>query len=116
MQLSSSKGILYDFTSAIAGTGGGIDNATANIIEANTGTSIHDYVGHTEMEELNGLPYIVRKWEDTTKSNLLYTITMTFIDGLLSTVVAQNHVSTLTKTTTIVWVNGKFFSSSSVIA
>jgi hypothetical protein len=116
MQLSSSNGTMYDFTSAIAGTGGGIDNATANIIEVNTGTSIHNYVGHTEMEELNGLPYIVRKWIDATKTELLYTITLTFNTGLLSTVVAQNHASGITKTTSIVWVDGKFFSSSSVLS
>jgi hypothetical protein len=117
MQLNLSKGIMYDFTSTITGTGGGgIDNATANIIEANTGTSINEYVGYIEIEELNGLPYIVRKWVDATKTKLLYTITLTFNNGLLYTVVVYNHVSSLTKTTSIVWVDGKLFSSSSVIS
>ena len=118
MQLSSanSVGTVYDFTTQEGGSSSsGIPNNIANIIEANTGVSIGFYSGHTEMEELNGMPYKVRKWVDSSKLEPLSTATLTFTNGLLLRVVLENHKSGLTKTTDLTWVDGKFFSASSVV-
>jgi hypothetical protein len=116
LNLSSNSGAVYDFTSTSgSGSGGGIPQNIVNIIESNIGTSIGSYIGYTEMEELNGFPYIVRKWVDSSKLEPLSTTTLTFSNGFLSEVVLENNKTGLIKTTNITWVDGKFFSASSVV-
>jgi hypothetical protein len=116
LSLSSNIGVVYDFTSTLgSGSGGGVPQNIVNIIESNIGTNIGSYIGYTEMEELNDLPYIVRKWVDSSKLEPLSTTTLTFANGLLSKVVLENNQTGLIKTTNITWVNGNFFSSSSVV-
>jgi hypothetical protein len=116
LNLSNNTGVVYDFTSTLdSGSGGGIPQNIVNIIESNVGTNIGNYIGYTEMEELNGLPYRIRKWVDSSKIEPLSTTTLTFANGLLSAVVLENNKTGLIKTTNITWVDGKFFSASSVV-
>lgn len=75
----------------------GFEGTEAEWIESLGGTTI---AGYTEIDWLNGKPLVVRKYEDNTKTNLLSTTTLTFTDGLPTSVVTNNT------TTSIYWSNG----------
>jgi len=76
----------------------GFEGTEAEWIESLGGEAI---AGYTEIDWLNGNPSVVRKYENATKANLLSTTTLTFTNGVPTSVVTNGT------TTTIYWANGK---------
>ena len=101
-------GTYFDFKTPASGGGGTVvlPQSTINIIESNTGSQVNKYVNYTEVDFLGGVPSVIRKYVDNTKVDLVYTITLTFIGGVLSTVVTVNHDEGFTSTKTFTWTGG----------
>jgi len=76
----------------------GFEGTEAEWIESLGGQPV---AGYTEIDWIDGKPYTVRKYENDTKANLLSTTTLTFTNGVPTSVVTNGT------TTTIFWANGK---------
>lgn len=63
-------------------------------------------VGYTELTWVSGLPSLVEKYEDDTKANKLFTVELTFADGLPTTIVTTNHTTLEVETATFVFTDG----------
>ena len=59
---------------------------------------------YTEIDWVNGIPSVIRKYENVTKTNLLSTSTLTFTDGLPTSIV--NNTDGTIVTTSIYWSSG----------
>ena len=77
-----------------------------NIIEQNTGTQVDVPIFYTEIDWLDGVPSVVRKYDSVAKNTLVYTITFTWVGGLLENVVSVNHDDNITTTTSLFWSGG----------
>jgi hypothetical protein len=102
-------GKLFNFLSPVSSSGVGtatLSQSVINIVESNTGSQVNKYVNYTEVDFLNGVPSVVRKYVDSTKVDLVYTITLTFSAGILSTVQSINHDDGFISTKTFTWVDG----------
>lgn len=65
------------------------------------GTASNKY---TEIDWVNGMPSVIRKYENVSKSNILSTSTLVFTDGLPTSTV--NNTDGTIVTTSIYWSNG----------
>lgn len=103
-----SAGKLFNFLVPSSGGGGTatLSQSTINIIESNIGSQVNKYVNYTEVDFIEGVPSVVRKYVDNTKVDLVYTITLTFINGVLSTVQSINHDDGFISTKTFIWSGG----------
>jgi hypothetical protein len=99
-------GDILDLRSSALSGGGELSPTTVTIIEQNLDTQVDHKILYTEIEWLNGLPSVVRKYEDSTKTKQLFEITPTWIDGLPTQVVTNNLDDGIITTTTITWVDG----------
>lgn len=88
-------------------TGSGLSQTTINIIEQNTGTQVNYKQLYTELEVENSVPTKIYKYEDNTKSNLLFDITISWIDSLPSTITIVNIDDSITTTISLTnWIDG----------
>jgi len=95
-----------DLRSIVSGSGE-LSPTTVNIIEQNTGTQVNYKQMYTELVVTDGVPTRVYKYEDDTKTNLLFDITINWLNGVPSTVVSTNVDDSITTTTTLAnWVDG----------
>ena len=93
-------------TTSSGGGGGELPQYIINYIESNTGTQVDSYVNYTEIDWLNGVPSIIRKYIDSSKATLVYTITVEWSGGVPNKITSVNHDDNLTTVTTIYWSNG----------
>lgn len=72
-------------------------------VASNTGVQTGYLEGYTEVLWSNGFPSLIEKWEDSSKTTKLWTITPTFTNGQPTQIVKVNEVKNTTETTTLVW-------------
>lgn len=90
-------------------TGGGsgeLPQYITNIIEQNTGTQTNVPILYTEIDWINGVPDTIRKYTDSNKGTIVYTITIVWSGGVPNTITTINHDDNITTITTIYWSNG----------
>ncbi|MGD8305065.1 MAG: hypothetical protein PVF17_00290 [Ignavibacteria bacterium] len=86
---------------------GGLTQTTINIIEQNTGTQVNYKQLYTELEVESSVPTKIYKYEDNSKSNLLFDITINWADNLPSTITIINVDDDITTTISLTnWVDG----------
>lgn len=96
-----------DLRQSSGSTGGGeLPQYIINYIESNTGTQVNAPVNYTEIDWLNGVPSVIRKYTDSSKSTIIYTITIEWSSGVPETITSINHDDNITTVTTIYWSNG----------
>ena len=74
------------------------------------GSVVVPVAGKIDITYSAGLPTVVLKYNDSSRSVLMYTTNITW-DGVVPIVVTtQNHSNSLVTTTTLTWVNGQMTS------
>ena len=90
----------------VSGGSSGLSQTVINIIEQNTGTQVNKKVLHTELEWALGVPVRVRKWTDSGKTDQVYDVQITWLDGVPTTVLTNNLDDGIITTMTIAWLDG----------
>lgn len=94
-----------DFIKAVEGAG--LTNEQIIIIESNLGTQINVKVGYTKVAwGIDSRPILVEKYETSTMLNKLYTITLNWSGSVLDNIVIVNEDDNITETTTLTYVDG----------
>ena len=98
---------VIDLRKATEGSGTGeLPQYIINIIEQNTGTQVNQLILYTEIDWISGNPEVIRKYNNSSKTLLLYTITITWLDGNPTTIVIINHDDSITTAISIYWSGG----------
>ena len=83
---------------------------------SSAGLAVIPVAGKIDITYSAGLPVVVLKYNDSSRSVLMYTTNITW-DGAVPVVVStQNHSSGLVTTTTLTWVNGQMTSVDKIIS
>ena len=91
----------YDFIPRGSSSSSALPTNIVQIIESNTGVQTDVYTDYTEVQYSNGLPSVVRKYENASKQNLIYTITPVFSNGTIVSVTTTNHKDNITLVKTV---------------
>jgi len=91
---------LRNASSTTGGTGE-LPQYLINIIETNTGTQVNVPIYYTEIDWINGVPEVIRKYTDSNKGTIVYTITIEWSSGVPNTITTVNHDDNITTVTTI---------------
>ena len=75
-------------------------------IEQNAGIQVNIKQLYTEIDWLNNVPSEIRKYANSTKAVLLFTVTPTWVDGVPTQILTNNHDNGIITTTTLTWDNG----------
>lgn len=107
MQLSSTEGKHYNFTTPAGGSTGEISQYITNIIESNTGTQVDVRVGYTHTTKSGGVVTQVNKYVDNTMTQKVYQIDFTWnVDGTPNVITRINLDDNITETIVFEWVDG----------
>jgi hypothetical protein len=90
----------------VSSGGGSVTQQTINIIEQNTGTQYNVKVMYTEIDWLNGVPVEVNKYDNSSKTNHIYNITLSWLDGVPTQIVINNLDDGIMTNVDLVWSNG----------